>query len=114
MSLNYDTSKCAQTPTQEEHQGEVFLVCTYLMAVDMNGYDDGSLDEFLTRIRFYESLEGNLAIVNGKSSPMPVETIRKWSGITTNVPPKTRDKFITRIARFHAERIADGVAHELS
>lgn len=91
----------------KEH-GDIMAPVTFsLVAVGLNGYTDDTLPEFLFRVRLLERC--GLGVTD---RPLPLEYIQRWAGITTNVAPKTRTRFLNDTRHELVREVERAVARE--
>lgn len=102
MSLNYNLSRtewAKQDETAREQEWPVvnaIILSTMVLGVD--GISEKNVEEVVTRIRFFEALEGGFLTQRGKSIPIPEPIIRSLIGLTVNVSPVSWKAFSRRIA----------------
>lgn len=113
MSLNIDWTQCAQQPTDDEFQGELFLTSSFMHLLGIQRLDN--VEEFMIRIRIFERFTGDLiTIVDGKAIPFPVDTAKKWEGLSANVAPKTRTKFVNDLTKQQVKEITNDTRKEVN
>lgn len=75
------------------------------MAVGMGKITESNYEAFYARLRFAEKLNGNMALKWDEETeehvPLDVEDVKRHIGLSTNVSPETKAKFIKKqVGRF--------------
>jgi hypothetical protein len=107
MSLDFNLSKiknhkelCFSANGEIKSLTQALIFST--MAVDIGVISDKTLDKFVTRLRAWELLHGNM--LHGRG-PITADEVRAHLGLSTNVFPQSGDaKFQAKLGREFLDR----------
>jgi hypothetical protein len=103
MSLDCNYTKIRDFDKLTENEKVTRDALAYsTMVVGIGEITDTNVEEFFSRINFYEKVHGNYRYINGESKPFTRADVERFVGLRTNVFPKvTTARFIKNVFEAH-------------
>jgi hypothetical protein len=108
MSLNWDATKC--DPSTVEVRRKWMAVIPWLcLQTGMPSITAKNVEEFYLRSQMLREMRGSVV---PESETLPLEDLRAFVGLTTNVSPRTLKQFGKHLASILRTRVEDALRRD--
>jgi hypothetical protein len=123
MSLDWSSTKCAEPLPQTEDETHTRHALVWAsVGLDLGSITEKNVDEWVFRLWHQHRVQLDFIHLGDKPDPKEVEGwVRRWIGLSTNVPTLTRKTWLKRISEIlekdtvsslqyykHRKEVADG------